>query len=137
MHLCVQLSDVVESRHTLQTQGHVMQVRRDSVPLKSRRIGFCTIEDLIPGGYILHPLLHMSTHLANYAVVLVHGVASASNQGLGYILRELGHLEDGRKARERGQAGEEFEVSEVGKIRHLHLRENAVREVENLMFVKP
>ena len=108
-----------------------MEVRRDSVPLKSRRIRFCRIEDLIPGGYILHPLLHVSGHLANYAVVLVHGVTSASNQGLGYLLRHLGHLEDGRKARERDQGGGELEVlinlqmtlSEVGKTAPLHLRQ--------------
>ena len=87
-------------------------MRRDSIPLQSRPIRFCRIEDFIPGGYILHPLLHVSGHLANYAAVLVHGVASASNQGLGYLLRELGHLEDGRKARERGQGGGEPNFSD-------------------------
>ena len=46
----------------------------------------------------MHPLLHMSGLLANNAVVLVHGIARAAAQGLGYLLRELGHLEEGRKA---------------------------------------
>ena len=60
---------------------------------------------------VLHPLLHMSWHFANNAVVLVHGIARAAAQGLGYLLRELGHLEDGRKARERDQGGGGLEVS--------------------------
>ena len=84
---------------------------RDSVPLQPCRIGLCRIEDFISGGYILHPLLHVSGHLAHNAVVLVHGVACAAAQSLGYLLWQLGHLEDGRKARERDQGGGELEVS--------------------------
>ena len=88
-----------------------MQVRRDSIPLQPRRIGLCTIKDLIPGAYILHPLLHVSGHLAHNAVVLVHSVTCAAAQSLGYLLWQFGHLEDGRKARERDQGGGELEVS--------------------------
>ena len=74
-------------------------------------------------------------------MVLVQGIARAAAQGLVYFLRELGHLEDGRKARERDQGGGELEVngfplnfqmtlmnlqmtlSEVGKTAPLHLRQ--------------
>jgi hypothetical protein len=45
--------------------------------------------------------------LPNNAVVLVHGIRSAAAQGLGYLLRQLCHLEDERKARERDQGGRE------------------------------
>ena len=71
-----------------------MEVRRDSIPLQPRRIGLCRIENLIPGSDVLHPLLHVPRHLSNYAMVLVHGIARATPQGLGYLLwYELGHLE--------------------------------------------
>ena len=87
-----------------------MQVRCDSIPLQPRRIGLCTIKDFIPGGYILHSLLHVSGHLADYAVVLVYGIRSAAAQGLWNLLGQLRHLEDGRKARERDQGGGRLEV---------------------------
>ena len=87
MHLDVQLSDVVESRYTLQPWGHIMQVRSDSVSLQSRRICFAAIEYFIPGGDVLHPLFHVSGHFADNAMVLVHGVACAAAQSLGYLLR--------------------------------------------------
>ena len=111
MHLDVQLTNMVESRYTLQPWWHVMQVSSDPVTLQPRRIGLCRIEDLIPGGDVLHPLLHVSGHFADNAVVLVHGIRSAAAQGLGYLLRQFGHLEDGRKARERDQGGGELEVN--------------------------
>ena len=98
VHLGVQLTDMVEGRYTLQPRGHVMQVSSDPIPLKPRRVGLCAVQDLMPGGYILHPLLHMSGHLADNAVVLVHGIRSAAAQGLWNLLGQLRHLEDGRKA---------------------------------------
>ena len=100
MHLDVQLTNMVECRHTLQPWGHIVQVRRDSVPLQPCRLCLSTVKYFIPGGDVLHALLHMSRHFAHYAMVLVHGVASAAAQSLGYLLWQLGHLEDGRKARE-------------------------------------
>ena len=46
----------------------------------------------------MHPLLHMSGHFANNAVVLVQGIARAAAQGLWNLLGQLRHLEGGRKA---------------------------------------
>ena len=98
MHLGVQFSYVVEGRNSLQAWGHVMQVRRDPIPLKSRRVGLCAIENFMSCSDVLHPLLHMSWHFANNAVVLVHGIARAAAQGLWNLLGQLRHLEGGRKA---------------------------------------
>ena len=76
-----------------------MQVSSDSVPLQSRRVCLCTVKDLIPGGDVLHALLHMARHFANNATVLVHGIRGAAAQSVGYLLWQFGHLEDRRKAR--------------------------------------
>ena len=98
MHLGIQLTDVIHCGNSLQSWSHIVQMCRDSISLQPRRVGLCRIEDLIPGGYILHPLLHMSGHLADNAVVLVHGIARAAAQGLWNLLGQLRHLEGGRKA---------------------------------------
>ena len=63
-----------------------MQVRRDPIPLKPRRIGLRAIEDLISSSAVLHPLLHVPGHLADDAVVLVHCITRAAAQSLGYHL---------------------------------------------------
>ena len=93
MHLDVQLTNMVESRYTLQPWWHVMQVSSDSVPLQSRRICLAAIEYFIPGAYVLHPLLHVSGHLADNSMMLVHGIASATAQRFGYLRWQLGHLQ--------------------------------------------
>ena len=108
---CVQFSNVIQSGNSLQAWGHVMQVRRHPISLKPRRICLCRVQDLISSSDVLQPLLNVPGHLADNAVVLVHGMARAAAQGLVYLLRELGHLEDGRKALDNGQGGGEFEVS--------------------------
>ena len=68
-----------------------MEVRRDSIPLQPRRVGLCTIEDLIPGGDVLYSLLDVPRKLVDNALMLVQGVAGASSQVLGYLLWQLGH----------------------------------------------
>ena len=88
-----------------------MEVGSNSIPLQPRRICLCRIENLIPGGDVLHSRLHVSGQFPYYSVVFVSGIRSAAAQGLGYLLWQLGHLEDGRKARERDQGGGELEVS--------------------------
>ena len=136
MHLGVQLTDMVEGRYTLQPRGHVMQVSSDPIPLKPRRVGLCAVQDLMPGGYILHPLLHMSGHLADNAVVLVHGIRSAAAQGFGYLLRQLGHLEGGRKALDNLQMTLSKlrqpapELAAAGALRLLSIDE----KLQNFMF---
>ena len=85
MHLDVQLTNMVESRYTLQPWWHVMQVSSDSVPLQSCRVCLSTVKDFIPGGDVLHSRLNVPWLFAYYAVVLVHGVACAAAQSLGYL----------------------------------------------------
>ena len=93
MHLGIQLAYMIEGRQTLQAWGHVMQVRRDPIPLKSRRICFRASKYFIPGGNVLHSCLCVSWLLPNNAVVLVQGIARAAAQGLWNLFYgQLRHL---------------------------------------------
>ena len=93
MHLYVELAYVIQGSNSLQAWRHVMEVCRDSIPLQSRRVGLCTIEDFISSCDVLHPLLHVSWHLSDDAVVFVHGIACATPQSFGYLLwYELCHF---------------------------------------------
>jgi hypothetical protein len=51
------------------------------------------MKDFISSSDVLHSLLYVSWHFANDTMVFVHGVASATPQGLGYLRWHLCHLQ--------------------------------------------